>query len=262
MRYFDKPDLHATEVKGRYRDLLTIADSETEAAIIRTIRERFPTHAVLAEETGADLTESDSWWIIDPVDGTTNYARGFPFFAASVAYWHNGQAALALVEAPRLGERFMAERGGGATLNSRRLQVSDTPDIRRSILATGFSYVRNEVERNNVDNFSRLVLKSHDIRRPGAASLDLAYVAAGRFDGYWEPYLKPWDIAAGCLLVTEAGGRVTDFSGGDDWLFGENAVASNGSVHNELLAELSETERGHKPWGREFEALLRGAAAD
>jgi myo-inositol-1(or 4)-monophosphatase len=257
MRYFDRLEVGAIESKGRHRDLLTVADRESEEVIIRTIRERFPDHAILAEETGAHSIDSDSWWIIDPVDGTTNFARSFPFFAASVAFWHKGEAALALVEAPRLGERFMAERGSGATLNGKRLRVSDTPAISHSILATGFAYVRNEVERNNVDNFGRLILKSHDIRRPGAASLDLAYVAAGRFDGYWEPYLKPWDIAAGCLLVAEAGGRVTDFSGGEDWLFGENAVATNGRIHDELLGELSGVDPVHKPWGREFEARLR-----
>jgi myo-inositol-1(or 4)-monophosphatase len=257
LRYFDRLETGAVESKGRHRDLLTVADRESEAVIIRTIRERFATHAILAEETGAHITDSESWWIIDPVDGTTNFARSFPFFAASVAYWHKGEAALALVEAPRLGERFIAERGNGAYLNEKRLRVSTTPDIAHSILATGFAYVRNEVQRNNVDNFSRLILKSHDIRRPGAASLDLAYVAAGRFDGYWEPYLKPWDIAAGCLLVAEAGGKVSDFSGGDDWLFGENAVATNGAIHSELLGELSGIEPGHTPWGREYESRIR-----
>ncbi|MBX3460536.1 MAG: inositol monophosphatase [Planctomycetes bacterium] len=258
LRHFERLDQAAIESKGRHRDLLTIADSESERVIIDTVRERYPSHAILAEESGAHLTDSDTWWIIDPVDGTTNFARGFPFFAASVACWHKGQPVLALVEAPRLGERFIAERGSGATVNGRRLRVSDTTEISRSILATGFSYQRNEVQRNNVDNFSRLVLKCHDIRRPGAASLDLAYVAAGRFDGYWEPYLKPWDVAAGCLLVTEAGGRVSDFKGGQDWLFGENAAASNGHIHDELLADLSETEQGYQPWGRQFEQRLRG----
>jgi myo-inositol-1(or 4)-monophosphatase len=165
---------------------------------------------------------------------------------------------LGLVEAPALNERFVAEHGSGAYLNDRKLKVSSVPDVAGSILATGFAYVRNEVERNNVDNFSRLVLKCHDIRRPGAASLDLAYVAAGRFDGYWEPYLKPWDIAAGCLMVVEAGGKVSDFAGGDDWLFGENAVATNGHIHTELLGELSGTEQGYQPWGRDVERRLRG----
>lgn len=257
LRHFDRLERAGIESKGSRRDLLTVADSESERVIIQAIRESFPSHTILAEESGVQAADSDSWWIIDPVDGTTNFARSFPFFAASVAYWHKGESVLALVEAPRLQERFIAERSSGAFLNGARIRVSDTPDIAHGILATGFAYVRNEVRQNNIDNFSRLVLKCHDIRRPGAASLDLAYVAAGRFDGYWEPYLKPWDVAAGALLVTEAGGRVTDFAGGNDWLFGENAVATNGRFHAELLAELSETEPGYEPWGRQFEAKLR-----
>jgi myo-inositol-1(or 4)-monophosphatase len=257
MRYFDRLQEAQVERKHRSRDLLTVADKETEDVIIRSIREAFPGHAILAEESGAHTTDSDWWWIIDPVDGTTNFARSFPFFAASVACWHKGRPVLALVEAPRLGETFTAEHGAGAALNGKPLRVSTTDSIEASILATGFAYVRNEVERNNVDNFSRLVLKCHDIRRPGAASLDLAYVAAGRFDGYWEPYLKPWDVAAGCLLVSEAGGHVSDFAGGQDWLFGENAVATNGHIHKALLSELSNLESGYQPWGRDIEKHLR-----
>jgi myo-inositol-1(or 4)-monophosphatase len=258
MRYFDKLEASQVELKDkRHRDLLTIADSEAERVIIDTIHASFPGHGILGEETGADLRDGEYIWIIDPVDGTTNYARGFPFFSASVGLWHKGQPVLGLVEAPALRERFMAERGSGAFLNGRRLRVSRTPDIAHSILATGFAYVRNEVVRNNLDNFGRLILKCHDIRRPGAASLDLAYVAAGRFDGYWEPYLKPWDAAAGCLLVTEAGGKITDFAGGQDWLFGANLVASNGLVHEELRTELSGTEPGYQPWGRDIERQIR-----
>ncbi|MCA8918972.1 MAG: inositol monophosphatase, partial [Planctomycetes bacterium] len=187
LKYFERLEEAQIEHKGeRHRDLLTIADSEAERVIIDIIHEHFPGHGILGEETGADLRDSDYVWIIDPVDGTTNFARSFPFFSASVGCWHRGEPLLALVEAPYLRERFIAERGSGAFLNGRRLRVSDTPDIAHSILATGFAYVRNEVSRNNVDNFGNLILKCHDIRRPGAASLDLAYVAAGRFDGYWE----------------------------------------------------------------------------
>lgn len=259
LRYFDKlEDAHIQHKDERYRDLLTVADSESERVIIDAIHERFPSHGILGEETGDDLRDGEYVWIIDPVDGTTNFARSFPFFAASVGCWHKGEPVLALVEAPYLRERFTAEKGEGAWLNGKRLRVSNTPDIARSILATGFAYVRYEVARNNVDNFSRLVLKCHDIRRPGAASLDLAYVAAGRFDGYWEPFLKPWDAAAGCLLVTEAGGKVTDFAGGDDWLFGANIIATNGHIHAELQGELSPMDTGFKPWGREIEMRIRG----
>lgn len=260
MRYFDRlEDAQVNTKDDRRRDLLTIADTESERVIIETIRESFPSHGILAEESGADLKSADDIWIIDPVDGTTNFARGFPFFAASVAFWSGGEPALALIEAPRLGETFTAARGGGAFLNGRPIRVSTTPDIAHSILATGFAYVRNEVVRNNVDNFERLVLRCHDIRRPGAASLDLAYVAAGRFDGFWEPYLKPWDVAAGALIVREAGGTVSDFAHGGDWLFGQNIVATNGRIHDELIGHLSGTEQGHEPWGRDLERRIRGA---
>lgn len=256
LRHFDRLDPAGIDLKRR-RDLLTIADSETEAALIAAIRGAWPGHDILAEESGADLRGSEWCWIIDPVDGTTNFARGFPIFAASVALCRRGVPVLGLVNAPYLRECFVAERGAGAVLNGRRLNVSKTPDIHTSLLATGFSYVRNEVQRNNVDNFSKLVLKCHDIRRGGSASVDLAYVAAGRFDGYWEGYLKPWDVAAGALLVQEAGGAITDFAGGQDWLFGENAVATNGMIHAELLGELSGTEPGYQPWGRDIERKLR-----
>lgn len=259
LRHFERLAPGQVDLKRR-RDLLTVADQESERVIIATIRERYPSHSILGEESGAHLSDSDWCWIIDPVDGTTNFARGFPVFAASVALCRRGEPVLGLVEAPYLRERFIAEKGAGAFLNNRRLKVSETPDIHTSVLATGFSYVRNEVSRNNVDNFGKLVLKCHDIRRAGAASVDLAYVAAGRFDGYWEAYLKPWDIAAGCLLVREAGGLVTDFAGGQDWMFGENAVATNGRIHAELLGELSGTEPGYQPWGRDLEARLRRGA--
>ncbi|MHC4840650.1 MAG: inositol monophosphatase family protein [Planctomycetota bacterium] len=259
LKWFDNLQADQVQAKrGDERDLLTIADSESEKVIIDTIRDHCPSHSILAEESGEMLQDSPYCWIIDPVDGTTNFARSFPFFAASVALCKHGQPILALVEAPRLGETFMAAKGEGAFLNERRLSVSSTPDIAHSILATGFAYVRNEVERNNVDNFSKIVLKAHDIRRPGAASLDLAYVAAGRFDGYWEPYLKPWDVAAGALLITEAGGKVSDFSAGDDWMFTENVIATNGLVHDELIADLSGTEEGRPRWGAEIEKRIIG----
>jgi len=257
LRHFDKLDPADIDLKRR-RDLLTVADSEAERELIREIKSSYPGHDILAEESGAQVSGAEWCWIIDPVDGTTNFARGFPMFSASIGLVRRGVPVLGLVEAAYLRETFIAERGAGAFLNGRRLAVSKTPDIHTSLLATGFSYVRNEVTRNNVDNFGKLVLKCHDIRRGGSASVDLAYVAAGRFDGYWEGYLKPWDVAAGALLVQEAGGAITDFAGGQDWLFGENAVATNGMIHAELLGELSGTEPGYQPWGRDIERKLRG----
>ena len=259
MGHFDRLGDGDVELKRR-RDLLTVADTAAEAMIVEAIRADFPEHSILAEESGADIRSSEFCWIVDPVDGTTNFARSLPMFAASVALCRLGEPVLAMVEGARLGERFLAAKGGGAFLNGERIEVSGAEGVSTALLATGFAYVRNEVERDNVDNFNRLILASHDIRRGGAASLDLAYVAAGRLDGFWEPYLKPWDVAAGALLVREAGGVVSDFSDGEDWLFGENIVADNGLFPAELLGQLSPVEAGREPWGREIEARLRGGA--
>lgn len=256
LRYFGKMKPGDIDLK-RKRDLLTIADTQTEEAVVDAIRSRWPGHSILGEEGGAAITDSDWCWIIDPVDGTTNFARGLPHFAASVGLYHKLKPVLGLVEAPAIRERFTAAKGEGAYLNGKRLRVSKVPDIEHSLIATGFAYVRNDVKRNNVDNFSKLVLQCHDLRRLGVASMDLAYVAAGRFDGYWELFLKPWDVAAGALLVREAGGRVTDFSGGEDWLFGENCVATNSRTHEELRKSLSGAEPNYTPSLRPIEARLK-----
>lgn len=256
LRHFGKLKPSQIDLKRR-RDLLTAADTQTEQVVIAEIRKHWPDHSILGEESGAHLSKSEYCWIIDPVDGTTNFARGLPVFACSVGLCRNLEPVLGLVEVPYLREHFIAAKGKGAYLNGVRLKVSKVPDVHGALLATGFPYIRNEVKKNNIDNFGKLCLMCHDMRRLGVASVDLAYVAAGRFDGYWELYLKPWDVAAGALLVREAGGTVTDFAGGDDWLFGENCVASNGRLHQELSGLLSGTEKGYKPWGREIEAKLR-----
>ena len=257
LRHFDRLQPGDISFKRR-RDLLTVADSQTEAVILEMIRERFPEHSIIAEESGAELTGSEYCWIVDPLDGTTNFARSFPFFSASVALVFRGEPVLALVESPYLRERFVAGKGEGAYLNDTRLKVSDVKDVASAMLATGFAYVRNDVSQNNVADFSRLILACHDIRRAGAASVDLAYVAAGRFDGFWEPYLKPWDVAAGVLLVREAGGKVTDYSGGEGWMFGENIVATNGKLHDELRENLTPLDEGYATWGVEFAGRIRG----
>jgi myo-inositol-1(or 4)-monophosphatase len=257
MRHFDRLTAGQVVMKDGQRDLLTVADSESEAFVIAAIRELFPRHGILGEETGHFPGSGDGagfLWVIDPLDGTTNYARSFPFFACSIGVLWRGEPVAGVVEAPRLAETFAAASGQGAWLNGSRIRVSAGSELGRAILATGFSYNRNTVARNNVDNFGKLVLKVHDIRRAGAASVDLGYVAAGRFDGYWEMYLKPWDVAAGALVVREAGGKVTGFDGSDDprsWLWSEHLVATNGAIHAELRGELSGTEPGYAPvWAR------------
>lgn len=250
LQHFERLEAHQIERKTSVRDLVTVADTECERLVVQEIHKRFPDHGILGEEHGSLNADHSVQWVIDPVDGTTNYARGFPFYAISIGILEQGAPVAACVLAPTLREIFSASRGGGATRNGQPIRVSAIETLDRSLLATGFSYNRNQVARNNVDNIGRLALKSHDIRRPGAASLDLCYVACGRFDGYWEAYLAPWDICAGALIVQEAGGLVTDFSGNpspDTWLWHENAVATNGSIHDALLAELSGTEPGYQP---------------
>ncbi|MCK6439582.1 MAG: inositol monophosphatase [Planctomycetes bacterium] len=250
LSYFERLKPGQVEPKSSHRDLLTVADSEAEQYVIEAIRKRFPNHAILGEEQGFIAGSDPYCWVIDPLDGTTNFVHGFPFYAVSIGVLERGEPVAGVIEAPSLGETFTVARGSGTRLNGRRCAVSAAKDLSRSVLATGFSYNRNEVARNNIDNHSRLVLDVHDIRRPGAASIDLAYVAAGRFDGFWELYLKPWDVAAGALMVREAGGEASDFAGSADstgWLWGENIVASNGRIHHEIRARLSGTEAGYAP---------------
>jgi len=232
------------EFKGKY-DLVTEADRQAEALIVRMIREQFPDHDVLAEEGEYGQLNSDYRWIIDPLDGTTNYAHGFPWFAVSIALEVRGQLTLGVVFNPYVGEFYFAERGGGAFLNERRLKVSATRLLQRSLLATGFAYDHKSCKANNYDYFSRFQREAQACRRPGVASLDLASVAAGRFDGFWEMKLKPWDLAAGILLVEESGARVTDFDGNPMTLDSLECLASNVHIHEEMQSILQPGCRPH-----------------
>ncbi len=259
LSYFEKLDQNSIEQKSNLRDLLTEADTKSEKLVTHHIQRQFPEHSILGEEQG--LLEGkgeegrDFCWIIDPLDGTTNFARGYPFFACSIALLYRGIPLVGVIEAPYLNESFWAAKDQGAYLNGRQLKVSNTSELQRSLLATGFGYNRNQVTRNNVDNFARLVLETHDLRRGGAASLDLAHVATGRLDGYWEAYLKPWDVAAGALLVQEAGGKVSDYTGSEaelDWLWQENIIATNNLVHDQLKNALSGREEGYQPHFKDF----------
>ncbi len=225
------------EFKGKY-DLVTEADRQSEALIVKLIKDLYPEHDILAEEGDYGHSGSDYRWIIDPLDGTTNYAHGFPWFAVSIALEVRGCLQLGVVFNPYVGEFYFAERGHGAFLNDRRLKVSAITTLEHSLLATGFAYDHKKCKANNYDYFTRFQKDAQACRRPGAASLDLASVAAGRFDGFWELKLKPWDLAAGILLIEEAGGLVSDFDGQPMTLDSLECMASNRLIHEEMQSIL------------------------
>lgn len=225
---------YATGVTVAYKgaiDLVTEADLASEQAIVAILRQRHPDHDILAEEGDYGSRGADQRWIVDPLDGTTNFAHGFPWFAVSIALEVRGEVVLGAVFNPHNHELFVAEKGQGATLNGRRLQVSSTDELGRALLATGFAYDHKTCPDNNYSDFERFQRVAQAVRRAGVASLDLACVAAGRFDGFWELKLKPWDVAAGVLLVEEAGGRVSDYAGAAMPLDRGEILASNGRLH-------------------------------
>jgi len=216
-------------------NLVTEADKMSESLIIETIRRNFPDHGILSEESPAILGESPMRWIIDPLDGTTNYAHGYPVFCVSIALEKDGAVILGVIYDPTRQDTFTAVRGEGAYWNGKRLAVSKTRDLTRSLLATGFPYDIRESKENNLNYFNLMAKEVQAIRRAGAAALDIAYVAAGRFDGFWELKLKPWDMAAGCLLVEEAGGKITDIFA-DPWnLLSHHILVSNGLIHEQMI---------------------------
>jgi myo-inositol-1(or 4)-monophosphatase len=226
------------EHKGEI-DLVTAIDRAAEKAILAIIGRAFPGHGILAEESDPRTGDAEHLWVVDPLDGTTNYSRGFPYFCVSVALARAGRVVVAAVYQPLLDELFTAIRGQGVYLNGKLLRVSAQARIDQAFLATGFPYDIRRSRRTNIDHFSAFATRCLAIRRAGAAALDLAYVAAGRFDGFWELKLRPWDIAAGSLLIEEAGGRVTGLTGRPWRLPVRDIVASNGLVHTEMLTVLS-----------------------
>lgn len=231
-------DVRAVGYKGEV-DLVTEYDKASERRIVEAIRRRFPNHRVLAEEGTTGGADPAHRWIIDPLDGTTNFAHGCPICCVSVAYEHEGAVAAGAVYDPFRDELFSATRGGGATLNGKPLRVSRTPDLKHALLVTGFPYDRATLDAV-LERFGRLVRLTQAVRRAGAAALDLAYVAAGRFDGFWEATLSPWDAAAGTLLVREAGGLVTDYAGQDWTPAARSLVAGNNpQLHAEMRAALA-----------------------
>lgn len=222
------------------KDFVSEADRAVEHFLVEQIHRRYPGHAIFGEETGSH--DGDEYrWIIDPIDGTTSFIHGQPFYCISIALQHNGQTILAAVHAPVLGELFEAGLGQGATLNGEPICVSKESHLEDSLLATAFACIRDNLPYNNLPYFLRILPQIRDIRQPGSAALDLAYIACGRFEGFWELNLKLYDIAAGALIVSEAGGRVTDFAGGVTGLPGE-MIATNGRIHDEILSILSQTK--------------------
>ena len=220
-------------------DLVTEVDRACEAVIVETLRAQRPDDAVLAEEGSGDDRPGATWrWVIDPLDGTMNYAHGYPRFCVSIGVQRDGESALGVVYDPLLDECFEAVRGAGAWLGNRRLRVTRESELGRALVATGFPYDVHRSSDDNLASFRNVLKAARGIRRDGSAALDLCYVAAGRLDGYWELKLHPWDVAAGFLILEEAGGRLTDLRGGPPDRSGREVVASNGGIHGALLAAL------------------------
>lgn len=230
------------ELKGEY-DLVTEADRASEQLVVDRLKSYFPSHAVLGEEGGLREASSDYRWYVDPLDGTTNFAHGYPVFNVTLALEHAGEMVCGVIFDPVRREMFTAERGAGAFLNGRRIHVSAVPELGESLLATGFPS-RKRHENVNVHFFHQVSMTTHGIRRGGAAAIDLAYVACGRLDGFWEFGLNPWDMAAGLLLVVEAGGRVSDMKGGPAELRGRHIAVTNGRIHEPLLGLFADVFAG------------------
>lgn len=224
-------------------DLVTESDLASERLIIDRIKTYYPRHSILAEESGATSpatpdAQTEWRWIVDPLDGTTNYAHGYPCFCVSIALEHKGKLQLGVIYDPMREELFTAESGAGAALNGRRIQVSPTPNLASALLCTGFPYdvrERGEFARH----FANFIMNAQAVRRDGSAALDLAYVACGRFDGFWEEGLRPWDVAAAVLMIEEAGGRVTHYDGSAFDIYGAPILASNSLVHEQMMRVLA-----------------------
>ena len=235
--------LNAVIEKGRPGDLVTEADKASEAVILEILRRHFPSHAILAEESGKlGNTESEFLWAIDPLDGTTNYAHQYPFFAASIGLLIAGVPQIGVIFDPFHNELFRAAVGLGATRNRCPIKVSETAQLSKSHLVTGFAYDRRETTDNNYAEFCHLTHLTQGVRRSGSAALDLAHVACGRLDGYWERGIAPWDIAAGVVLLSEAGGKVTAYDGSPLSIESGRILATNGHIHASLSHELQQVK--------------------
>lgn len=229
IRSIDRVESLHVDEKGR-NDFVSEVDQRAEREIIRVIRNAYPEHTIVAEESGVHAG-NEFTWIIDPLDGTTNFLHGFPQFAVSIALARKGKIEQAVIYDPMRQEMFSASRGSGAMMNNRRIRVSGQAELKGALLGTGFPFGEQRHLETYLDMFRCLSKDAAGIRRPGAAALDIAYVAAGRFDGFWEMGLKQWDIAAGVLLVQEAGGIVSDFANGGGYLSSGNIIAANPKLH-------------------------------
>ncbi|MEI7904140.1 MAG: inositol monophosphatase family protein [Candidatus Firestonebacteria bacterium] len=236
LKYFRK--LKSVKYKGYVTNLVTNADLEAEKMIKAMINKKYPSHGILAEESLGENIKNEYRWIIDPLDGTVNYAHGFPLFCVSIALQRKGKTIVGVVYSALLDELFTAEAGRGAFLNGKRIKVSPVKELEKAFLATGFPYTLHQNPGNQYEWFNRFCRRAQAVRRGGSASLDLCYVACGIFDGFWEKELKPWDTAAAELIVVEAGGRVSDYSGRKFDNFGDEISASNGKIHAAMLAIL------------------------
>jgi len=233
------------ELKGEH-DLVTAADRASENLIVQRLRKRYPSHSIVAEEGGEHAGSSDFRWYVDPLDGTTNFAHGFPVYNVTLALEQAGELIAGVIADPTRNEIFTAERGAGAFLNGQRIRVSTVTRVEDALAATGFPSRRRH-QNVNVHFFYQLAMLSHGVRRPGAAALDLAYVACGRLDLFWEFHLHPWDMAAGVLLIREAGGVCTDMRGTPLDLRGPHVLGDNGLVHAETVALFTEIFAGRYP---------------
>ncbi len=232
-RSLDHLDANNISLKQKH-DFVTNVDLAAEEEIVRIIQEAYPDHAILAEESGSNNNKSEFEWVIDPLDGTLNFIHGIPHFAISIAVLKRQQLEIGMIFDPIKNELFTAVKGGGAQFNNRKMRVSECKKLDEALLVTGLPFREEQPLAHYLKSFSEILPQVAGIRRPGAASLDLAYVACGRFDGYWEMGLKPWDMAAGILLVKEAGGIVTDLAGQENYLENGNVLAANLALHKTL----------------------------
>ena len=237
LRFFNNN--FAISHKEGVNNLVTEADHASEKAILGVIKEKFPDHYILAEETGEIIQDSNYKWIIDPIDGTVNFAHGIPINCVSIGLEHNAEIIMGAVYNPHLNELFFAEKGEGSVLNDKPIHVSEQTEVIRACLVTGFPYTYINVPNGPLEIFERFIRKGVPVRRLGSAAIDLCWVACGRFDGFYEHKLEAWDSAAGYLIVEEAGGKVTDFTGKKFSPYQHRIMATNGKIHDEMLAVIN-----------------------